>query len=279
MSDSAPTTAVSRPVPETAVEQRSPRWGRFVSRLRKPFAKYPWTFEVALFAVGILVYQVSRALVLGDAPAAFENAFAILNFERSTGLSVETSIQEFALTHVSLAKALNLFYVYGHYTITPIFFIWLYRKRQRWYPFVRNAFFTANAIALTVFMIFPVAPPRYLSSQGFIDTLRSVSDIDLHTGALAGLLNPYAAVPSMHFGYALMIGAVAFVLFRSWPLRILSLVYPAVVFFAITGTANHYVLDAVAGSLVIASAFLLVRGWDWARPRLGGRTNQGACTP
>jgi PAP2 superfamily len=255
-------------------------WRRFVARLRKPFAQHPWAFEVALFAVGILVYQLSRALVIGDAPAAFENAIAVLNFERSTGLSVETSIQEFALTHLSVTKALNLFYVYGHYTITPIFFVWLYRKRRKWYPFVRNAFFTANGIALTMFMVFPVAPPRYLSSQGFIDTLRSISDIDLHTGTLAGWFNPYAAVPSMHFGYALMIGLVAFFLFRSWPLRIVGLIYPAIVFFAITGTANHYVLDAFAGSVVIATAFLLVRGWGWARPRIAARqTRQSTCAP
>jgi hypothetical protein len=280
MPDLAPTTIT----PETATLE-SPRaavgaWRRFVGRLRKPFSRHPWAFEVVLFAVGLLVYQVSRALVIGDAPAAFENAISILNFERSTGLSVETSIQEFALTHLSVTKALNLFYVYGHYTITPIFFIWLYRKRRRWYPFVRNAFFTANAIALTMFMIFPVAPPRYLSSQGFIDTLRSISDIDLHTGTLAGLFNPYAAVPSMHFGYSLLIGIVAFFLFKSWALRIVSLIYPALVFLAITGTGNHYVLDALAGGVVIATAFLLVRGWDWARPRLAARHAGGeTCAP
>lgn len=255
-------------------------WGRFVARLRKPFSRHPWAFEVALFAAGLVVYQVSRALVIGDAPAAFENALSILDFERSTGLSVEGSIQEFALTHLSVTKALNLFYVYGHYTITPLFFIWLYRKRRRWYPFVRNAFFTANAIALIMFMVFPVAPPRYLSSQGFIDTLRSISDIDLHTGALAGLFNPYAAVPSMHFGYALLIGIVAFFLFRSWALRIVSLIYPAFVFLAITGTGNHYILDAMAGGAVIGTAFLLVRGWNWARPRWAARQAGGeTCAP
>lgn len=248
-----------------------PAFSRFAARLRKPFARRPWAFEIALFAVGVLVYQLSRALVIGDAPAAFENALSILNWERSTGLSVETSIQEFALTHLSVTKALNLFYVYGHYTITPIFFIWLYRKRRRCYPFVRNAFFTANGIALAMFMFFPVAPPRYLSSQGFIDTLRSISDIDLHTGTLAGWFNPYAAVPSMHFGYALMVGFVTFFLFRGWPLRLVGLLYPAVVFFAITGTANHYVLDAFAGSVVVATAFLIVHGWSWARPRLAPR--------
>ena len=69
---------------------------------------------------------------------------------------------------------------------------------------------------------------------------------------MSGWFNPHAAVPSMHFGYALMIGAVGFVLLRSWPLRLIALAYPAVVFITITGTANHYVLDSVAGGIVIA---------------------------
>ncbi|MEW6583803.1 MAG: phosphatase PAP2 family protein [Actinomycetota bacterium] len=245
-----------------------PAQRRAVGRVRGQFRRRPWTFEVMLFVLGVLVYQGSRALVVGDAPDALANAADIVAWERSTGLFVETSIQEFVLTHLSLTKALNLFYLYGHYTITPIFFIWLYRKRRHWYPLVRNAFFTANGIALIVFMVFPVAPPRYLRSDGFIDTLRSISDIDLHAGSLAGWFNPYAAVPSMHFGYSLMIGLVLCFLIRSWPLRLVALVYPALVFLTITGTANHYVIDSMAGSLVIGTGFLMVSAWMWARPRL-----------
>ena len=80
-----------------------------------------------------------------------------------------------------------------------------------------------------------------------MDTLHKISDIDLHGGVLSGWFNPHAAVPSMHFGYALMIGMVGFVLLRSWPLRLIALAYPVLVFITITGTGNHYVLDAVAG--------------------------------
>ena len=107
---------------------------------------------------------------------------------------------------------------------------------------MRNAFFAANGIALIVYMVYPVAPPRLMGAgDGFVDSLKKVSDIDLHGGVFAGWFNPHAAVPSMHFGYALMIGMVGLVLLRSWPLRLLALAYPAVVFLTITGTANHYV--------------------------------------
>jgi hypothetical protein len=235
--------------------------------VRRPFARRPWTFEVALFALALVVYQASRALVVGEPSTAFENAAGIISWEKSSGIFVETSIQDWVLNHIHLAEALNYFYMYAHWTITPLFFIWLYRRRQRVYPYVRNAFLAANGIALVVFMVYPVAPPR-LVGDGFVDTLHKVSDIDLHGGVFSGWFNPHAAVPSMHFGYALMIGIVGLVLLRSWPLRLLAVAYPVLVFVTITGTANHYVLDAVAGGIVVVVGFAGVWALMAARGRL-----------
>jgi len=241
------------PAPEPA----GSAWSRAGAIVRRPFAKRPWTFEVAIFALALVVYQASRALVIGEPSTAFENASGIIDWEKSSGLFVETSIQEWVLNHLHLAEALNYFYMYAHWTITPLFFIWLYRRRRRVYPYVRNAFLAANGIALIVFMLYPVAPPR-LVGEGFVDTLNKVSDIDLHGGVFSGWFNPHAAVPSMHFGYAVMIGVVGLLLLRSWPLRLLAIAYPVLVFITITGTANHYVIDAVAGGLVVAVGFAAV---------------------
>jgi hypothetical protein len=243
-----------------------------VSRtVHRPFNRRPWTFEVFLFALAVIIYQVSRALVIGDTSTALRHAYEIVRWERSSGLFVEIDIQQLVLGHLNVAKALNYFYFWGHYTITPLFFIWLYRRRHRAYPFIRNAFFLANAIALSIFVAFPVAPPRLLNGQGFVDTLEKVSDINLHGGRLAGWFNPYAAVPSMHFGYALMIGVAGCVLAHRWPLRLLPLAYPLLVFVAITATANHYVLDSIAGSLVVAAGFVAVAVWVRMRARVSPR--------
>jgi PAP2 superfamily len=249
-----------------AFDRVASAWARGGAVVQRPFAKHPWTFEVVLFALALVVYQASRALVIGKPSTAFENAYGIIDWEKSSGLFVETSIQEWVLNHIQLAEVLNYFYMYAHWTITPLFFIWLYRRRHSVYPFVRNAFLAANGVALIVFMLYPVAPPR-LVGEGFVDTLNKVSDIDLHGGVFSGWFNPHAAVPSMHFGYALMIGMVGLVLLRSWPLRLIAIAYPVVVFIAITGTANHYVLDAVAGGLVIAIGFIAV----WALTVASGR--------
>ena len=231
-----------------------------------PFRRHPWAIEVAIFAAALIVYQISRALVMGKPSTAFENAAGIINWEKGSGLFVEPTIQQWVLNHIQLTEALNYFYLYGHWTITPLFFIWLYKRRRRVYPYVRNAFLVANAIALGVFMVFPVAPPRLAgASDGLVDTLNKISNVDLHRGALAGWFNPHAAVPSMHFGYAVMIGIVGLVLLRSWPLRLLAVAYPVLVFITITGTANHYVLDSLAGGLVVAIGFIGVWAWMSAR--------------
>jgi len=269
--------------PETMHDPKSapaaevvPARGALGAAIRRPFAARPWTFEVAVFALALLVYQASRALVIGDPSTAFENAAGIIDWEKGSGLFVETSIQQWILVHVQIAEALNYFYMYAHWTVTPLFFIWLYRRRRRVYPYVRNAFLAMNGVALIVFVLYPVAPPRLAGArEGFVDTLHNISDIDLHGGVFSGWFNPHAAVPSMHFGYALMIGMVGLVLMRTWPQRLLAAAYPVAVFIAITGTANHYVLDAVAGGLVVAVGFVGV----WALMAARGSLEAPARTP
>jgi hydrogenase/urease accessory protein HupE len=100
-----------------------------------------------------------------------------------------------------------------------------------------------------------------LPGDGFVDTLQNVSNVDLHGGLLSDLFNPYAAVPSMHMGYALMIGAVGALLVHNWLLRVAFLLYPIAVFVIIVGTANHYVVDALAGMAVVMAGFVLIALW------------------
>ena len=232
-------------------------------RIRPPAE---WMREIGVFALALVVYQASRAVVIGSPATAFANAKSLIHFEKGSGLFVESSIQRRVMDHVQLVEVLNLFYLTAHWIVTPLFFVWLYRRRRDVYPLVRNAFLVANGVAIVVFMLFPVAPPRLAAGgDGLVDTLHTVSDVDLHGGMLSGWFNPYAAVPSMHFGYAALIGVVAFVLLRSWPLRLVALAYPAVVFLTIVGTANHYIVDAMAGGLTMALGAVAVVAWRWLR--------------
>lgn len=208
-----------------------------------------------LFVGMLVVYQLSRTLVIGDGTAAFRNAFSVINLEKTVGVFFEPRVQQAVIDNLHLTKALNLFYIWAHLPVTAAFFIWLYRRRQHAYAVVRNAFFLANLLALGVFVVFPVAPPRMMHNEGFVDTLSLFSGINLHGGHLSGLFNPFAAVPSMHMGYALMVGVITAYLARHWAIRTIAVLYPVGVFFTIVGTANHYVFDALAGGAVMCAAF------------------------
>lgn len=150
---------------------------------------------------------------------------------------------------------------------------------------MRDGFLVANGIALAVFVTFPVAPPRLAGTHGLVDTLRETSGVDLHGGLLSGWFNPYAAVPSMHFGYALLIGVTVAALARNRAIRIVAPLYPALVFLTIVATANHFVLDAVAGGAVMAlgiAAALAASRADIAVlrwPSLGSRCPSPAHAP
>jgi hypothetical protein len=232
-----------------------------------------WTVEVLLFAIALVAYQLSRTIVMGDARDAARNAWEIIGIEKAYGMFFESDVQRWALDNLHVTQFLNHFYVWAHLPVTALFFVWLFRRHKDVYPFVRNAFFVANAVALAVFVVFPVAPPRLMTNEGFVDTLSIISGIDLHAGHLSGWFNPFAAVPSMHFAYALMIGIVAAVLIRNWPLRVLMLTYPVIVFITIVGTANHYVLDAFAGGAVMCAAFGATWVWRWWRERVADRAD------
>lgn len=238
------------PIRHPRVEQ-APRRGGIAHAIQSR----RWAFEILLFAVFLGVYQLSRAIVVGDAGKPFKNAWDVIGLEKASGIFFESTVQEWMLDNLRITEFLNHFYVWAHLPVTGLFFVWLYRRRASAYPFVRNAFFVANGIALAVFVAFPVAPPRLMTTEGFIDTLSIISGINLHGGELSGWFNPYAAVPSMHFAYALMVGVVAAALLRRWVARLVVLTYPAVVFITIVGTGNHYVLDALAGGLVMIAAF------------------------
>jgi hypothetical protein len=247
----------------------TPTASRQPGGFRRTLQKRPWLREWLIFAIALLAYEGSRALVIGNASLAVTNATGIVNWEKSSGLFVELSIQQLLLTHLDITKALNEFYMLGHWIVTPLFFMWLYRYRKSFYPYIRNAFLAANGIALIIYIVYPVAPPRLLTDMGFVDTLAGVSKINLHAGVFSRWFNADAAMPSMHFGYAFMIGVVSAFLVRHWALRILALGYPTLVFVTITGTANHYISDSLVGALVIAAGFVIVQVWMivWAKAR------------
>jgi len=180
----------------------------YLKYLRPSFKQNNGFKEVLLFLSFILFFKISRFIAIGDEATAFTNARSLVDFEKWLGIFGEISIQQFFLGRTSLIKFINEFYMVAHIPTTVLFFIWLYHKKSNYNNYIRNGFLIANTLTIFFYVSFPCAPPRMLNDLGFVDTLLNVNEVDLYKGAFSGLFNQYAAVPSMHFGNALLIGLV-----------------------------------------------------------------------
>jgi len=228
--------------------------------------------QLLLFAGAYYAYRLVRGLVDGQAALAFENARTLVDVERGMGLFFEPGLQSWAQTNTQwLVDAANFMYVNSHFVITTTFLIWLYIFRNHSFYYVRNMFMIAMFLALVGYVAYPTAPPRFMPEWGFSDTVASFVGQSAEQSANV-LYNPFAAVPSMHVAFALMIGIPASQIVQHRVFKVLWLVYPAVVTFVVVVTANHFWLDAALGALVAglsasAASFALARArpeaWSW----------------
>ncbi|HWX74412.1 MAG TPA: phosphatase PAP2 family protein [Solirubrobacteraceae bacterium] len=213
--------------------------------------------QVSLFVSAFLVYDLVRGLVEGRATAAFQNARELISIERALHLFVEPSVQTWASGSHFVMVVSSWLYVNAQTSITLAALVYLYMRRNRSFYFVRNMLMIAMPIALISYTVFPTAPPRFMPEWGFIDTVSDVTPFGAlgSSGSTTSVFaNPYAAVPSMHVAFALMIGWTLARLARHSAVRVLWLSYPFVIAFVIVITANHFILDAVLGALTAGIA-------------------------
>jgi membrane-associated phospholipid phosphatase len=232
--------------------------------------------QIVLFCGAYWLYRLVRGEVGDRVGVAFENARHIVGVERSLGLFVEPSVHEWAEAHEWIADAASWMYVNSHFVITTFALAFLYLRRNEHFYFVRNMFMVAMGIALVGYLLFPTAPPRLMPELGFSDSVADFTGVGADTSG--ALVNPYAAVPSMHVAFALMLALPMARSARHGVVRALWLVYPALVTFVVVATANHWWFDAVLGGATaavsaLAAQALLARArpdaWAWdpvARP-------------
>jgi membrane-associated phospholipid phosphatase len=222
--------------------------------------------QLVLFAGAYYVYRIVRGIVDGQATQAFENGRDLVYLERGLGLFFEPGLQAWAEGQEWILWVANVMYVNSHFIVTTTFLAWLYLARNHAYYFVRNMFMVAMGLALALYVAYPTAPPRFLTEWGFIDTVAEFYGDQAETSASV-LYNPYAAVPSMHVAFALMIALPAISLVRHRALKVMWALYPLLVSFVVVVTANHYWIDALLGAMVAgAAAWVAKSALGRARP-------------
>jgi hypothetical protein len=237
-----------------------------VSRVKQAVARHDGLVQVAIVLAAVTVYELLRRAIRPDWPAALAHARDVSSWEAAVDLRWEAPLQQAFLGAPGLVRALNLFYLVGHFALTALFFSWLYRRSRVGFRLFRDGFLLATALALAAHWAFPTAPPR-LAGLGLEDTLRTLSGIDIGSQASSAFSNPVAAVPSLHVGWAFGVGAGLVLYARSVWWRVAGAVYPLVVTLTVIVTGNHFVLDAVGGVAVMTAGLMLVKfchvaGWS-----------------
>jgi membrane-associated phospholipid phosphatase len=205
--------------------------------------------QLALLVFTYTTYQLVRGAVDGRPTTAFKHARELISVERTLHFFVEPSVQAWASGSHFVMTVSSWIYINAQVSISLGALVFLYVFHNRSFYFVRNMLIVAMAIALVGYIVFPVAPPRFLPEWGFTDTVSDITGVRATSAGVDTFFNPYAAVPSMHVAFALMIGWPLSRLVRNRLARWFWALYPLLITFVIVATANHFIFDAVLGAL------------------------------
>jgi hypothetical protein len=225
------------------------------ARIRR-LAGRPHSGRIELAALAVLygAYELVRGFGGEDWAAARAHTADIVGLERRLGLYVERDVQELASAVSGVPALLGLLYVALHFAGTAAVLVWVHRRRPHAFPFLRTTLIVSTALALVGYVLYPAAPPR-LADLGFADTVTAHTGLDLSSDLLGSLYNPIAAVPSLHFGYSLIVGVALAQLASTRWLRWVGGAYPAAMLLIIVATGNHFFFDAAAGAVVVAAGW------------------------
>ena len=216
--------------------------------------------QAVIVAAAVAAYFLVRGATEAAYADALRNAHTLVDLERLLGFYWEPALQEALVGSPRVTTALNGIYIYGHWPVIVASLLWLGSRHPAIYFRVRNAMLLSGAIGLVVFVSYPVAPPR-LAGLGMTDTVTAASDA-YRVLQPTLFTNQYAALPSLHVGWDLLIGlGLAAALIQRPLLRALALAMPVAMVVAVVLTANHYIVDAVAGAALTTACWLVVGRW------------------
>jgi hypothetical protein len=216
-----------------------------------------WLTEVAVLGAAEGVYKYGRRLANGQTGAAFHHAHQVWSFERAVRLPSEQDLQGLLLHSTTVVRAADWIYATAHFPAMLIFLAYMFFARPAHYLWIRRAIVVQTLLALVGHLFYPLAPPRMLSGTGLVDTGRVYGPAAYGTPDPHSMANQYAAMPSLHVGWALAI-AVGLIAAHRTRWRWLWLLWPATILTVVVGTANHYWLDGIVGSLLLGVGLAVV---------------------
>lgn len=211
--------------------------------------------EAGIISLGALTYIVVRKLTEGSPERAIQNAYQLLAFEQRVGLAHERAVVDFAVAHDHVRTFVNWIYIWGHWPVILTVAAWLFVNHRDRYRWLRNSMFASGMIGFAFFALVPMAPPR-LTGMGYADTVTLWSS-SYRVLQPPDYANIYAAMPSLHFGWDLLVGIALFTSTTRLPVRIFACAMPTLMAFAVVATANHWILDVIVGLGVVTAGVVL----------------------
>lgn len=248
--------------------------------MKKLFPRGPLDFvwQMLVVVAAYYAWRLARGAVDGSTAASLAHARELILVERSLHGFIELDVQSWALSSGWPSDFASWMYGHVHFYGTLAAVLLVYFAHNRSFYFVRNMLFAAMAISLLGYALYPTAPPRFVPELG-LSTSPAVTGNDAIRFSSEPLFNPYAAVPSMHVGFALILGLSLAALSRRRLVRGLFVAYPLLITFVVVATGNHFWLDAAAGALVAALAFGAARVLARVRPEAWSFRAEGTSPP
>ena len=227
--------------------------------------------EIALVAFGFLLYFIVRGQVVDRPELALAHARHVVSIERSLGVFWEPAWQQAVLGSMVWVKFFNFVYFWLDFPLIAALGLLMYATRRPEYTFTRDALLFSGAVALVVYNLYPVAPPRLLADTGVIDTLQKYNNLSYQAQSTRFFVNPYAAVPSLHVGWSVLLAVGVLMAYGRqrwvWPLAVL---HPFTQSASTVFTGNHFFFDGAIGILVASSGLafaLAMRRWGYPAAR------------
>ena len=240
---------------------------------RSPFLRgvTAWTRELTIMFALYGLWQLAGSLSLAQPGDAINRGRDIARAERWAHLPSEESVQRLVLGDHTLIRWMDYYYAGLHVAALGVCLVWLFVRHRDRYPGVRNVLALVTGASLLVQLI-PVAPPRLIPGLGLIDTGHVIGP-SVYPSTVAPGLDQLSAMPSLHVGWAIVVaGAVIYALRSPW--RWLAVLYPAMTWWVVIVTGNHYWADGLVEIVICGLAFLLVRALTpAARRAVAGEEN------
>ena len=234
--------------------------------LGKPRASTFWVLgQSALVLLLVFIYFGVRGLTVGSTSDAVDHAHDIMALEERLHIDVETALQTPAGRYEAVVTIANWVYIWGHWPIIIITMLWLAMRHSDVFRRLRDAMMLSGAVGMVIFATYPVAPPR-LAGLGMIDTVSENSQA-YRVLQPPAFVNQYAAMPSLHAGWDLLVGISIVTVSSTVALRIIGYAMPTLMAVAVVLTANHYIIDVIAGILLVLVAHVAALALEWRRHR------------